>query len=631
MNKYPLWKYAIIALALVVSLLYAAPNLFGEVPAVQVAGLRPTVKVDEAMRKSIEDAVKAANVTITESEFADGALWLHFADTDAQIKARDAIQPKVGQGFVVALNLVPASPHWFQALGARPMYLGLDLRGGVHFLLQVDMRAAAIKSVERYLGDARGLLREKKVYYSGIARDGKRIVIRFREPEQRAAAVKLLGEQIPDLVVREQESGGESALDITVKPEVEKREQDLALQQNIQTLRNRVNELGVAEPIVQQQGADRIVVQLAGVQDPGRAKDILGRTATLEVRLVSEEHAAGPGQDAFSAYKDQPAPFGTDKFFDQEGRPVLVKKNVLITGDRIKDSQPGFDSPERGGGAVVSMALDDTGGRIIRQVTRENLKKRMGMLLVEKNSTTVLTWPVIQEEFGNRFQISGMPSTQEAKNLALLLRAGALAAPMDIIEERTIGPSLGKENIEKGYHAVVGGFIAIAAFMIAYYALFGVVSVLALAANLLFLVALLSMMQATLTLPGIAAVALTLGMAIDANVLINERVREELRSGMSPQMAIQAGYERAFGTILDSNVTTLIAGLALLAFGSGPIRGFAVVHCLGILTSIFSAVVVSRGLVNLIYGGRKKVLKLSIGDTSWHKKEDGKNPKKVVV
>ncbi len=631
MNKYPLWKYAIIAIALVVSLLYAAPNLFGEGPAVQIAGLRPTVKVDEAMRKSLEDAVKEAGVTVTESEFADGALRLHFPDTDSQIKARDAIQPKVGPGYVVALNLVPASPHWFHTLGARPMYLGLDLRGGVHFLLQVDMRAAATKSVERYMGDARGLLRDKKVYYSGIARDGKRIVIRFREPEQRAAAVKLLGDQMPDLVIREQESGGESALDITIRPEVEKREQDLALQQNIQTLRNRVNELGVAEPIVQQQGVDRIVVQLAGVQDPGRAKDILGRTATLEVRLVSEEHAAGPGQDAFFAYKDQPAPFGTDKFFDQEGRPVLVKKNVIITGDRIKDSQPGFDSPERGGGAVVSMALDDTGGRIIRQVTRENLKKRMGMLLVEKNSTTVLTWPVIQEEFGNRFQISGMPSTQEAKNLALLLRAGALAAPMDIIEERTIGPSLGKENIEKGYHAVVGGFIAIAIFMIAYYALFGVVSVVALAANLLFLVALLSMMQATLTLPGIAAVALTLGMAIDANVLINERVREELRSGMSPQMAIQAGYERAFGTILDSNVTTLIAGLALLAFGSGPIRGFAVVHCLGILTSIFSAVVVSRGLVNLIYGGRKKVQKLSIGDTSWGKKGEDKNPKKVVA
>lgn len=635
MNKYPLWKYAIIAIALLVSIVYAAPNLFGEVPAVQISGARSTVKVDAAMRASLEEALKAAGVTATEVELENDSLRMRFADTDTQIKARDVIQSKVAQGYVVALNLVANSPHWFQALGAKPMYLGLDLRGGVHFLLQVDMAAAKNKSVERYVGDARGLLREKKIYYSGLGREGERIVIRFREAEQRAAAFKLLSSDMADLVIREQDAGSETSLVATIKPEVVKREQELALQQNIQTLRNRVNELGVAEPIVQQQGADRIVVQLAGVQDPARAKDILGRTATLEVRLVSEEHAAGPGQDAFMQYREQPAPFGTDKFFDQEGRPVLVKKNVIITGDRIKDSQPGFDSPERGGGSVVHMSLDDTGGRIIRQVTRENIKKRMGMLLVEKNSTTVLTWPVIQEEFGNRFQISGMPSTQEAKNLALLLRAGALAAPMDIIEERTIGPSLGAENISKGYHAVLWGFAAIAAFMILYYALFGVVSVLALAANLLFLVALLSMMQATLTLPGIAAVALTLGMAIDANVLINERVREELRSGMTPQMAIQAGYERAFGTILDSNVTTLIAGLALLAFGSGPIRGFAVVHCLGILTSIFSAVVVSRGLVNIIYGGRKKVQRLSIGDTSWHDKgrdkPNDKNPKKVAV
>ena len=374
----------------------------------------------------------------------------------------------------------------------------------------------------------------------------------------------------------------------------------------------------MAEPIIQQQGADRIVVQLAGVQDPGRAKEILGRTATLEVRLVSEEHAAGPGQNAFAGYKDQPAPFGTDKYFDGEGNVVLVRKALVITGDRIKDAQPGFD--QRDSRPVVSMSLDDTGGRIMRQTTRENLKKRMGMMLVERNSTVVLTWPVIQEEFGNRFQISGIGDVQEARNLALLLRAGALAAPMDIIEERTVGPSLGAENIAKGFRSVVYGFIAIAAFMIVYYALFGVISVSALAANLLFLVALLSMLQATLTLPGIAAIALALGMAIDANVLINERIREELRAGMSPQMAIQAGYERAFGTIFDSNITTLIAGLALLAFGSGPVRGFAVVHCLGILTSIFSAVVVSRGIVNLIYGGRKRVAKVSIGNTEWHTK-----------
>ena len=618
MNKYPAWKYALVVIAILVSALYAAPNLFGEVPAVQVSSARASAKVDSALRQSLDEALKSANVAVAGADQDEAALRYRFADTDTQLKARDVIQGKVDRGYVVALNLVPNSPHWLQAVGAKPMYLGLDLRGGVHFLLQVDMKAAANKSVERYLGDARSLLRDKKIYYSGLTREGDRIVIRFREPDQRAAALKALGDQMPDLTIREQDAGAETSLVATIKPEVVKRDQDLALQQNIQTLRNRVNELGVAEPIVQQQGGDRIVVQLAGVQDPGRAKEILGRTATLEVRLVSEEQAAGPGQDAFLTYKDQPAPFGTEKYLDQDGRPVLVKKSIVITGDRIKDAQPGFD--QQHGGAIVSMQLDDTGGRIMRQTTRENVKKRMAMMLVERNNTVVLTWPVINEEFGARFQISGMPDATEAKNLALLLRAGALAAPMDIIEERTIGPSLGAENIRKGYRAVLGGFALIAIFMIAYYSMFGLISVIALACNLLFLVGILSMMQATLTLPGIAAVALTLGMAIDSNVLINERVREELRSGMTPQMAIQAGYERAFGTILDSNVTTLIAGLALLAFGSGPIRGFAVVHCLGILTSIFSAVVVSRGIVNLVYGGRKKVASLAIGNTNWHRK-----------
>jgi preprotein translocase subunit SecD len=628
MNKYPTWKYILIAVAILVSVVYAAPNLFGEVPAVQVSPQRATVKIDNELRTSLEEALKAAKFAPVSVEQTDATLRFLFADTDTQAKAIDVIKAKAGNGFVVALNLVPNSPHWLQALGSKPMYLGLDLRGGVHFLLQVDMKAAADKSVNRYLGDTRGLLREKKIYYSGLAREGDRIVAKFREPEQRAAALKAMSDAMPDLTIREQDSGGDSSLVASIKPEVVKREQDLALQQNIQTLRNRVNELGVAEPIVQQQGGDRIVVQLAGVQDPTRAKEILGRTATLEVRLVAEENAAGPGKEAFLQYKDQPAPFGTDKFLDLDGMPVLVKKAVVVTGDRIKDAQPGFD--QQHSGAIVSLQLDDTGGRIMRQTTRENVKKRMAMMLVERNQTQVLIWPVIQEEFGARFQISGMPDATEAKNLALLLRAGALAAPMDIIEERTIGPSLGKENIEKGFHAVLWGFAAIAVFMILYYSVFGVISVAALACNLLFLLGILSMMQATLTLPGIAAVALTLGMAIDSNVLINERVREELRSGMTPQMAIQAGYERAFGTILDSNVTTLIAGLALLAFGSGPVRGFAVVHCLGILTSIFSSVVVSRGIVNITYGGRKKVQKLSIGNTDWHRK-DGQNPKKVAV
>jgi preprotein translocase subunit SecD len=631
MNKYPAWKYILIAVAILVSVLYAAPNLFGEVPAVQVSPQRASVKIDNELRTSLEEALKAAKYAPVSVEQSDAALRFLFADTDTQAKAIDVIKAKAGTGYVVALNLVPNSPHWMQAIGSKPMYLGLDLRGGVHFLLQVDMKAAADKSVNRYLGDVRGLLREKKIYTSGLAREGDRIVAKFREPDQRAAALKAIGDAMPDLNIREQDSGGEAALAASIKPEVVKREQDLALQQNIQTLRNRVNELGVAEPIVQQQGNDRIVVQLAGVQDPTRAKEILGRTATLEVRMVAEENAAGPGKDAFIQYKDQPAPFGTDKFLDLDGMPVLVKKSVVVTGDRIKDAQPGFD--QQHSGAIVSLQLDDTGGRIMRQTTRENVKKRMAMMLVERNQTQVLIWPVIQEEFGARFQISGMPDATEAKNLALLLRAGALAAPMDIIEERTIGPSLGAENIQKGFRAVQGGFIAIALFMVVYYSVFGLISVAALACNLLFLIGILSLMQATLTLPGIAAVALTLGMAIDSNVLINERIREEIRSGMTPQMAIQAGYERAFGTILDSNVTTFIVGIMLLAFGSGPVRGFAVVHCLGILTSIFSAVVVSRGIVNLVYGGRKKVQKLLIGDTDWHRKHDkpGSASKKVAV
>jgi preprotein translocase subunit SecD len=622
MNRYPLWKYIVIGIAILVSALYAAPNLFGEVPAVQVSGARASVKVDAGVRTNLENALKAANVPVlgVDLEEKDNILRLRFADTDTQIRARDLIQSKFepAQGYVVALNLVPNSPHWLQAIGAKPMYLGLDLRGGVHFLLQVNMDAARTKFTERILSETRTLLRDKKIYYSGLSREGDRIIVRFREAEQRAPALKVMSDQqSAELTIRERDTGAESIIEGQIKPEVVKKEMEDALQQNMQTLRNRVNELGVAEPIVQQQGADRIVVQLAGVQDPGRAKEILGRTATLEVRLVSEEHSAGPGREAFLAYKDQPAPLGTDKYPDQEGFPVLVKKQLVTDGTHITNAQPGFDEHGR---PTVNIRLDGPAGRIMRQTTRENVKKRMAMMLVEKTGTVVATWPSIQEEFGESFRITGIPDTQEAKNLSLLLRSGSLRAPMDIIEERTIGPSLGAENIQKGYRAVLGGFVAIAVFMIAYYMIFGVVSVIALACNLLFLVGLLSMMQATLTLPGIAAIALTLGMAIDANVLINERVREELRAGMTPQMAIQAGYERAFNTILDSNVTTLIAGLALLAFGSGPVRGFAVVHVLGILTSIFSAVFVSRGIVNLIYGGKKKVQKVSIGNVDWHRK-----------
>jgi preprotein translocase subunit SecD len=619
MNRYPLWKYAVIVIALVVGLIYAAPNLFGEIPAVQVAGKRSTIKVDDAMRDKIEAAFKAANVTPVAVEAADGKLSFRFSDTDTQLKARDIAQSAIDQNsYGAALNLVPNTPHWLQALGARPMYLGLDLRGGVHFLLQVDMKSANNRQVDRYASDIRSMLRDKRIYYSGLAREGDRITVKFREKDQEAAASRAIAEQLPDLQVREQDAGAEGELVATIKPQVVKANQEAALQQNIQTLRNRVNELGVAEPIVQQQGADRIVVQLAGVQDPEHAKEIIGRTATLEIRLVAEEYAAGRGENAFEQYKDQPAPVGTEKYLDQRnGAPVLVRKSIVIAGDRITNAQANFD--QQTGGPVVNVKLDSAGGRVMRQVTRENVGKRMAIMLVEKTGTVVAMWPNIQEEFGADFRITGLSDIGEAKDLALLLRAGALAANMDIIEERTVGPSLGKENIEKGFHAVLWGFVAIMVFMSVYYMMFGLISVIALSFNLLFLVALLSMLQATLTLPGIAAVALTLGMAIDANVLINERVREELRAGMTPQMAIQAGYERAFATILDSNVTTLIVGLMLLAFGSGPVRGFAVVHCLGILTSIFSAVVVSRGIVNLIYGGRKKLAGLSIGNTNWHR------------
>ena len=621
MNRYPTWKYVVIGIALLVALIYAAPNLFGEVPAVAVSGKRSTAVVDDALKQSLTDALKAAKVPPTEVEGNETAVRFHFADTDAQLKARDVIQDKIDKAsYVAALNLVPNTPHWLQAIGAKPMYLGLDLRGGVHFLLQVDMKSAARKAVDRYVGDIRALLRDKKIYYSGLAREGDdRIVVRFQESAQETAAMREIATAMPDLTLREQQQGEGTQIVATIKPEVAKANQEAALQQNIQTLRNRVNELGVSEPIVQQQGPDRIVVELAGVQDPGTVKDLIGRTATLEIRLVAEDLASGRDMAAFMQYKDLPAPPNTDKFPDQRnGVPVLVRKAVVVSGDRITNAQANFD--QQSGGPVVNVKLDSAGGRAMRAATRENVGKRMAILLNEKSGTVVAMWPNIQEEFGADFRITGLTDIKEAKDLALLLRSGSLAANMDIIEERTIGPSLGKENIEKGFHAVLYGFLAIAIFMIIYYQVFGVISVLALAANLLLLVGILSIMQATLTVPGIAAIALTLGMAIDSNVLINERVREELRSGMTPQMAIQAGYDRAFGTILDSNVTTLIAGLALLAFGSGPVRGFAVVHCLGILTSIFSAVMVSRGIVNVIYGGRKKVARLAIGNTDWHRK-----------
>jgi preprotein translocase subunit SecD len=606
MNRYPLWKYLVIAVALVVGVLFTIPNFFPEVPAVQVSTSKATVKLDTALLSTVEDALKAAAIPYRGAVLDATGIKVRFDDTDTQLKAKDAVQAKVGDNYIVALNLLSASPQWLASIRALPMYLGLDLRGGVHFLLQVDMKAALDKAADRYTTDIRSLMREKKVQYAGVVREGTNVVVRFRDEAERNRARVEIEKAFPDLVLREADAAGELRLVGALKPEAQKRIQDGAVQQNITILRNRVNELGVAEPIVQQQGADRVVVQLPGVQDTARAKDILGRTATLEIRMVNDEPGA-----LEAALAGQP-PLGSDIYTERSGGPLLVRRQVVLTGDRINDAQPGFD--QRNNEPAVHVNLDGTGARIFKEVTRENVGKRMAIVLVEKGKAEVITAPVIREEIGGgRVQISGRMNTREANDIALLMRAGALAAPMEIVEERTIGPSLGKENIDKGFNSVFYGFIVLALFMCAYYHLMGVISTIALSVNLLLLVALLSMLQATLTLPGIAAIALTLGMAIDSNVLINERIREELRWGATPHAALTAGYERAFGTILDSNVTTLIAGIALLIFGSGPVRGFAVVHCLGIMTSMFSAVFVSRGIVNLIYGGRKHLTKISIG------------------
>ena len=605
MNRYSLWKYVVIAVALVVGIIYTLPNFFPEVPAVQVS--TPKVKADTVLLGMVEDALKAANIPFRGASLDSTGVKVRFADTDTQLKAKDVIAAKLGDSYIVALNLLSSSPQWLTSIGALPMYLGLDLRGGVHFLLQVDMKAALDKAGDRYTTDIRSLMRNEKIQYGGIARDGGNVVMRFKDAAERIKARNVIEKNYPDLALRDSDgTNGELLLVAGLKPEAQKRIQEGAVQQNIQILRNRVNELGVAEPIIQQQGAERVVVQLPGVQDTARAKDILGRTASLEIRMVNEDSGA------FEAALAGNVPFGSDLFIERSGNKVLVKRQVVLTGDRINDAQPGFD--QRNNEPAVHMNLDGSGARIFKELTRDNVGKRMAIVLVEKGKAEVITAPVIREEIGGgRVQISGRMTTREANDTALLMRAGALAAPLEIIEERTVGPSLGQENIDKGFNSVKYGFIVLAIFMCVYYMLMGVISTIALSFNLLLLVAILSMLQATLTLPGIAAIALALGMAIDSNVLINERIREELRWGATPHAALQAGYERAWGTILDSNVTTLIAGIALLIFGSGPVRGFAVVHCLGILTSMFSAVFVSRGIVALIYGNRKKLDRISIG------------------
>ncbi len=619
MNRYPVWKYAILVVAFLVGVLYTLPNFFGEAPAVQVSAGKATVKVDTATLGRVEQALTAANLQSQSISLEGTSVRVRVDSTDTQLKVKDALQRALNPdpadpSHVVALNLISASPAWLSSLRAAPMYLGLDLRGGVHFMLQVDMAGALTKKAEAFAGDIRLSLREANIRHGGVSRNGQTLEVRFREAAVMEQAQRRLAEAFPDLQLAGGQDGTDFKLKVSIKPEAARRVQEQALKQNIHTLHNRINELGVAEPVIQQQGLDRIVVQLPGVQDTAKAKDILGRTATLEMRLVDETAEARAAEMGSG-----PVPFGSERFLERDGRPIILKKQVILTGDSLTDAQPGFDSQTQQ--PKVDLTVDAKGGRIMRDTSRENLKKRMAIVLFEKGKGEVLTAPVIQGELGNRFQISGSMTVPEANDLALLLRAGSLAAPMEIIEELTIGPTLGAENIAKGFHSVAWGFAAIVAFMAIYYMLFGLISGIALAVNLLLLVAILSLLQATLTLPGMAAMALALGMAIDSNVLINERIREELRNGAAPQAAIHTGYDRAWATILDSNITTLIAGVALLAFGSGPVRGFAVVHCIGILTSMFSAVFFSRGLVNLWYGRQKKLKSVSIG-TIWRPSKD---------
>lgn len=604
MNRFPTWKYVLIGFTLVIALLYTLPNFFGEVPAVQISPVRTTEKVDAALLARVESTLKTAGLVDQGTELAGNSIKVRLASTDMQIKAKDVLQNTLGEHYTVALNLLSASPAWLASIHALPMYLGLDLRGGVYFLLEVDMKAALEKAAIRYQNDFRTELRGDKIRYGRIGREGNAVTVHFATRDQRDAAANKLGTAFTDLVFTPEDQAEGFTLTARLKPQAETRVQEFALQQNITTLRNRVNELGVAEPVIQQQGANRVVVQLPGVQDTAKAKDILGRTATLEIRMVDE-------QADQTAVQQGQAPFGDDIVASREGGKIAVKKDVVLTGDSITDASPGFDS--QSGQAAVHINLDGKGARIFKDVTRENVGKRMAILLIEKGVAEAITSPVIREEIGGgRVQITGMDSAQEASDVALLLRAGALAAPMQIVEERTVGPSMGAENISKGFHSNLWGFLAVALFMMIYYRIFGVFSAIALAINGFFLVALLSMLQATLTLPGLAGIALTLGMAIDANVLINERIREELRNGATPQAAIHAGYDRAWATILDSNLTTLIAGVALFWLGSGPVRGFAVVLCLGILTSMFSAVTVSRAMANLTYGRQPRLAKISI-------------------
>ncbi|MDO5068921.1 preprotein translocase subunit SecD [Neisseria zoodegmatis] len=603
MNRYPLWKYLLIAFTIILGIVYTLPNLFGETPAVQISTNRQSIVINEQTEARVASALQTANIPTDGMFIAGNSLKVRFKDTETQLKARDVIEKTLGDGYITALNLLADSPEWMSKINANPMFLGLDLRGGVHFTMQVDMKAAMQKTFDRYAGDIRRELRRQKIRTGTIRQTENSLTVPFQDAADLQKALPQLKSFFPEATLTPE--GNELVLSLSEEA-VNKVRTD-ALKQNISTLHNRVNELGVAEPVIQQAGAERIVVQLPGVQDTAKAKDIIGRTATLEVRMVSDD----PAQVQAALSGNVPAGYDLLYTAGEHPQPTLVNKQVELTGDNINDAQPGFDDK---GAPAVNINLDSAGGSIFADLTAQNVNKRMAMVLIDQGKAEVVTAPVIRSAItGGRVQISGSMSTAEANDTSLLLRAGSLAAPMEIVEERTIGPSLGKENIEKGFNSTLWGFAAVALFMIIYYRLFGFFSVIALSTNILFLIAILSALQATLTLPGIAALALTLGMAIDSNVLINERIREELRAGVPPQQAINLGYQHAWATIVDSNITSLIAGIALLIFGSGPVRGFAVVHCLGILTSMYSSVVVSRSLVNLWYGGRRKLQHISIG------------------